>query len=50
MFKKFRKFAMKVYVVDLAVGIVIGAAYGTIVTSSVSDILMPAHRTGAGER
>ena len=41
MFKEFKEFAMKGSVVDMAVGIVIGAAFGTIVKSFVSDILMP---------
>lgn len=38
---EFKEFALKGNVVDLAVGIVIGAAFGKIVTSFVSDILMP---------
>ena len=41
MFKEFKEFAMRGNVVDMAVGIVIGAAFGTIVTSLVSDIIMP---------
>ncbi len=41
MFKEFREFAVKGNVVDMAVGIVVGAAFGTIVKSFVSDILMP---------
>ena len=41
MFKEFREFAVKGNVVDLAVGIVIGAAFGRIVQSFVDDILMP---------
>lgn len=41
MWKEFREFAMRGNVVDLAVGIVIGAAFGKIVTSLVNDILMP---------
>jgi large conductance mechanosensitive channel len=41
MLKEFRDFAMRGNVVDLAVGIVIGAAFGKIVTSFVNDILMP---------
>ena len=41
MWKEFRDFAVKGNVVDLAVGIIIGAAFGKIVTSFVSDILMP---------
>lgn len=38
---EFREFAMKGSVVDLAVGVIIGAAFGTIVTSLVNDVLMP---------
>lgn len=41
MWKEFRDFAMRGNVVDLAVGIIIGAAFGKIVTSLVNDILMP---------
>lgn len=41
MLKEFRAFAMRGNVVDLAVGIIIGGAFGTIVTSLVNDILMP---------
>ncbi|MDE1172530.1 MAG: large conductance mechanosensitive channel protein MscL [Parvibaculaceae bacterium] len=41
MLKEFREFALKGNVVDLAVGIIIGAAFTGIVTSLVSDILMP---------
>jgi large conductance mechanosensitive channel len=41
MFKEFKEFAMRGNVVDMAVGIIIGAAFGTIVRSLVSDILMP---------
>ena len=41
MIKEFREFAMRGSVVDMAVGIIIGAAFGTIVTSLVSDIIMP---------
>ncbi len=39
--KEFREFAMKGNVVDLAVGVIIGGAFGKIVTSMVEDILMP---------
>jgi large conductance mechanosensitive channel len=38
---EFREFAMKGNVVDLAVGVIIGGAFGKIVTSLVSDIIMP---------
>jgi large conductance mechanosensitive channel len=41
MMKEFKEFAMKGNVVDLAVGIIIGVAFGKIVTSAVNDILMP---------
>lgn len=41
MFREFAKFAMRGNVIDLAVGIIIGAAFGKIVSSLVSDILMP---------
>lgn len=39
--KEFRDFAMRGNVVDMAVGIIIGAAFGKIVTSIVNDIIMP---------
>lgn len=41
MFKEFREFAMRGNVVDMAVGIIIGAAFGAIVKSLVSDVIMP---------
>ena len=41
MLKEFKEFAMKGNVVDMAVGIIIGAAFGTIVTSLVNDVIMP---------
>jgi large conductance mechanosensitive channel len=41
MVKEFRDFAMRGNVVDLAVGVIIGAAFGKIVSSLVSDIIMP---------
>ena len=41
MFKEFKEFAMKGNVVDLAVGVVIGGAFGKIIDSLVRDILMP---------
>lgn len=41
MLKEFKEFAMRGNVVDLAVGVVIGAAFGKIVTSMVNDVLMP---------
>jgi len=41
MMKEFKEFAVKGNVVDLAVGVIIGAAFGKIVTSFVSDVVMP---------
>jgi large conductance mechanosensitive channel len=41
MFKEFKEFAMKGNVLDMAVGIIIGAAFGKIISSFVSDVLMP---------
>ena len=41
MLKEFKEFAIKGNMVDMAVGIIIGAAFGTVVTSLVSDLLMP---------
>jgi large conductance mechanosensitive channel len=41
MLKEFKEFAMRGNVVDMAVGIIIGAAFGAIVTSFVGDVLMP---------
>jgi large conductance mechanosensitive channel len=41
MLKEFKEFAMKGNVMDMAVGIIIGAAFGRIVTSLVSDVIMP---------
>jgi large conductance mechanosensitive channel len=41
MFKEFKEFAMRGNVVDMAVGIIIGAAFGTIVKSLVADVIMP---------
>lgn len=41
MLKEFKEFAMRGNVVDMAVGIIIGAAFGTIVKSLVNDIIMP---------
>jgi large conductance mechanosensitive channel len=41
MFQEFKKFAMRGNVIDLAVGVVIGGAFGKIVASLVSDIIMP---------
>jgi large conductance mechanosensitive channel len=41
MLKEFKEFAMRGNVIDMAVGIVIGAAFGKIVTSFVNDVIMP---------
>lgn len=41
MWKEFKEFAMKGNVIDLAIGVVIGGAFGKIVTSLVNDIIMP---------
>lgn len=41
MLKEFKKFALKGNVVDMAVGVIIGTAFGKIVTSLVNDIIMP---------
>ena len=40
-FKEFKEFAMKGNVMDMAVGVIIGGAFGKIVSSLVNDILMP---------
>ena len=42
MFKEFREFAVRGNVVDLAVGLILGASFGAIVKSAVDDLLMPA--------
>ena len=41
MFKEFKEFAMRGNVLDMAVGIIIGGAFGTIVKSLVADVIMP---------
>jgi large conductance mechanosensitive channel len=41
MFKEFKEFAMRGNMIDMAVGIIIGAAFGTIITSLVADVIMP---------
>jgi len=41
MLKEFKEFAMRGTVVDMAIGIIIGAAFGTIVNSLVQDVIMP---------
>ena len=48
MLKEFREFAMRGNVVDVAVGIIIGAAFGAIVNSFVSDVLTPIIGMAAG--
>ena len=41
MLKEFKNFAMRGNVIDMAVGIIIGASFGTIVKSLVDDVIMP---------
>ena len=41
MLKEFKEFAMKGNVVDMAIGVIMGAAFGAIITSLVEDLLMP---------
>jgi len=41
MFQEFKKFAMRGNVVDMAVGIIIGASFGKIISSFVNDVIMP---------
>ena len=41
MFKEFKAFAMRGNVLDMAIGIIIGAAFGKIITSLVNDVIMP---------
>jgi len=48
--KEFKEFAMRGNVVDLAVGVIIGAAFGKIVSSLVEDVIMPPNREVAGPR
>lgn len=49
MFKGFREFVLRGNVVDLAVGVVIGAAFGTVVTAFVKDLLTPLIAAVAGK-
>ena len=49
MFKDFKAFALRGNVVDLAVGVIIGAAFGKIVTSLVNDVIMPPIGLALGE-
>lgn len=48
MFKEFKEFAMRGNVLDMAVGIIIGGAFGTIIKSMVEDLLMPPIGLGLG--
>ena len=48
MLKEFKEFAMRGNVVDMAIGIIIGAAFGAIVASFVGDVLMPVIGLGLG--
>jgi len=50
MLKEFKELSMRNNVVDMAVGIIIGAAFGKIVTSLVSDILMPPIHGSTGHK
>lgn len=49
MFKEFKEFALKGNVMDMAIGVIIGGAFQKIVTSLVSDIIMPAIGLVAGK-
>src|SRR5260221_12495532 len=49
MLSEFKKFIMRGNVLDLAIGVIIGAAFGKIVTSLVGDILMPVVGLGLGK-
>jgi len=49
MFSEFKKFIMRGSVLDLAIGVIIGAAFGKIVTSLVNDVLMPVIGLAAGK-
>lgn len=49
MFAEFKKFIMRGNVLDLAIGVIIGAAFGKIVTSLVNDVLMPVVGLAAGK-
>ena len=48
MLEEFKKFALRGSVVDLAIGVIIGAAFGAIVQSLVSDVLMPVFGAATG--
>ncbi len=49
MLQEFKKFIMRGNVLDLAIGVIIGAAFGKIVSSMVNDVLMPVISLGAGK-
>jgi len=49
MFSEFKKFIMRGNVLDLAIGVIIGAAFGKIVASMVNDVLMPVVSLGTGK-
>jgi large conductance mechanosensitive channel len=49
MFGEFKKFIMRGNVLDLAIGVIIGAAFGKIVTSMVNDVLMPVISLATGK-
>ncbi len=49
MLKEFKEFAMRGNVLDLAIGVIIGAAFGAIVNSAVNDVLMPPIGMAAGQ-
>ena len=48
-FQEFKKFALRGNVLDMAVGVIIGGAFGKIVTSLVNDILLPVIGVGTGK-
>ena len=48
MFREFKEFALRGNVIDLAVGVIIGAAFGKIVSSLVADVIMPPIGMGLG--
>ena len=50
MLREFKEFAMRGNVIDMAVGIIMGASFGAIITSLVNDILMPIAWTWAGSK
>jgi large conductance mechanosensitive channel len=49
MIKEFKEFAMRGNVLDLAIGVIIGAAFGAIVNSAVNDVIMPPIGMAAGQ-